>query len=82
MMKTNSLKKMRGAIDPLTLGMLFSALIAVVGVNNSAPLQPAEAQQPTTQLQLRKASFSQPTQQSIPTKLPYTCKVNCKISKP
>lgn len=80
MMNTNNLKKMRGAVDPLTLGMLFSALVTMIGVNNSATLQQAEAQQEATQL--RKASFSQPIQQPLPTKIYSTCKVNCKISKP
>lgn len=76
MMNTNNLKKMRGAVDPLTLGMLFSALIAVIGANNSAAIQQAEVKQQAAQL--RKASFTQQIQQ--PTR---ACQVqaHCKIVK-
>lgn len=76
MMNTSNLKKMRGAVDPLTIGMLFSALIAVIGANNSAAIQQAEVKQQAAQL--RKASLTQQIQQ--PTR---TCQVqaHCKIMK-
>lgn len=74
MMKTNNLKKMRGAVDPLTLGLLISALTAIFGANTSATIQQAEAKQQETQL--RNASFTQQAQQ--PTGI---CQTHCKIVK-
>ncbi|MFI0399536.1 MAG: hypothetical protein ACH34X_10660 [Thiolinea sp.] len=71
MMNTNNLKKMRGAVDPLTLGLLFSALITVVGLNTNATLQQAEAKQSDTLL--RKANFTQQVQQP--------CQTACKVVK-
>lgn len=71
MMNTNNLKKMRGAVDPLTLGLLFSALITVVGLNTNATLQQAETKQSDTQL--RKASLTQQVQQP--------CQTACKAVK-
>ncbi|MFM2319739.1 MAG: hypothetical protein RLZZ215_2360, partial [Pseudomonadota bacterium] len=50
MMKASNLKKMRGAVDPLSLGLLFAALITVIGANNSTTYQQAEAKQQATQL--------------------------------
>lgn len=77
MMNASNLKKMRGAVDPLSLGLLFSALIAVIGANNSATYQQAEAKQQATEL--RKASFTQQIQEPLPTNTPNPCKAHCKI---
>lgn len=77
MMKASNLKKMRGAVDPLSLGLLFAALITVIGANNSATYQQAEAKQPANQL--RKASFTQQIQEPLPTSTPNPCKAHCKV---
>ena len=53
-----NMKKMRGVVDPITLGFILAAAIAAMGEHNSATLQ--QARQENVQVQQASMSSQSP----------------------